>query len=496
MDRARIPRSCNSPPFFDRPNYAAWSKKFQIFLEAQDLIAMDYLTFEWKASLRIVDEESIVKAKEFQDLNEIKLGKLVGKFITYEMELDMDEEVLYHDASDIYDSLFDKTCVLKLENTKIFENVSELQGEVESFRLLNEVVYKVDYLTLDTERSNKVLQFRSPYSAKNAPDLVENGSRSISVNSQVMEEILPMTSMVNVWYLDSGCSYHMTGDEDTFLSLAPANGNMIEFGGGCMAHITGKCAVKIPNLPQLENVCYVTALKTNLLSINQLCDDVVNEVCFSKRCYNIICKDTKNMLIVPRSRGNYYSRPLLLNHLSLTFSTTRAAKFYKVVVARSVVPEHAIIFNDLIYRYKLHKWFKSSMPMFPPNFQILGVNMHSFDLITCQYDIYAYHCQAYLDSSILLVKNQVSKSSLKPFYRLGSNFLRRNVLRTLINGNPTLEAARVLYVMMSLSNVPFGFLIFRSIMFKTKLPSKQQFLSVLVFSVSFIRQRMLLFIQY
>ena len=29
--------------------------------------------------------------QEFQDLNEIKLGKLVGKLITYEMELDMDE---------------------------------------------------------------------------------------------------------------------------------------------------------------------------------------------------------------------------------------------------------------------------------------------------------------------------------------------------------------------------------------------------------------------
>ncbi|KAM2397683.1 hypothetical protein ACFXTH_034457 [Malus domestica] len=29
--------------------------------------------------------------QEFQDLNEIKLGKLVKKLITYEMELDMDE---------------------------------------------------------------------------------------------------------------------------------------------------------------------------------------------------------------------------------------------------------------------------------------------------------------------------------------------------------------------------------------------------------------------
>lgn len=74
-----------------------------------------------------------------------------------------------------------------------------------------------------------------------------------------------------------------------------------------MAHITRKCVVKIPNLPQLENVCYVTGLKTNLPSINQLCDAVANEVCSSKRCCKVIGKDRKNMLIVPRSRSNCYS---------------------------------------------------------------------------------------------------------------------------------------------------------------------------------------------
>lgn len=62
---------------------------------------------------------------------------------------------------------------------------------------LNEAVYKVDYLTLDTERSHKVLCVGNPYGAKNAPNLVESGLWSISVNSQVMEEFLPMTYMVN-----------------------------------------------------------------------------------------------------------------------------------------------------------------------------------------------------------------------------------------------------------------------------------------------------------
>ena len=34
MDRDRVAGSCNSPPFFDGVNYAVWSEKFHIFLEA------------------------------------------------------------------------------------------------------------------------------------------------------------------------------------------------------------------------------------------------------------------------------------------------------------------------------------------------------------------------------------------------------------------------------------------------------------------------------
>ncbi|RXH68707.1 hypothetical protein DVH24_031040 [Malus domestica] len=159
---------------------------------------------------------------------------------------------------------------------------------------------------------------------------------------------------------------------------------------------------------------------------------------------------------------------------------------------------HASIVDDLINCYKLHK-VNSPPPTFnlsvvqefyanvPSKFSnsggkvyvrgvyvpfdsnvicdILGLdlsnasNMHSFDIITCHYDIHVYHHQAYLDSSIPLVKNQVSKSRLQHLYRLWSVCLRRNVLGSSNNGNHTLEAARVFYAMMSLSDVSFGFLI-------------------------------------
>lgn len=38
-------------------------KKFQIFLEAQDLTGVDYLTFEWNAHSRLVDGEYVINPK-------------------------------------------------------------------------------------------------------------------------------------------------------------------------------------------------------------------------------------------------------------------------------------------------------------------------------------------------------------------------------------------------------------------------------------------------
>ena len=83
-----------------------------------------------------------------------------------------------------------------------------------------------------------------------------------------------------MWYLDNRCFRHMTRDKEAFSSLAPFICGGIVFGSGDKSQITGKGDVKIPILPKLENVSYVDGLKSNLISISQLCDDVIDEVCF------------------------------------------------------------------------------------------------------------------------------------------------------------------------------------------------------------------------
>ena len=76
-----------------------------------------------------------------------------------------------------------------------------------------------------------------------------------------------------LWYLDSGCSRHMTGDKSLFKSLKEKVGNYVTFGDGSHAQVLGKGTVEIPGLPLLKDVLYIKGLKVNLLSITQICDE-------------------------------------------------------------------------------------------------------------------------------------------------------------------------------------------------------------------------------
>ena len=71
-----------------------------------------------------------------------------------------------------------------------------------------------------------------------------------------------------LWYLDSGCSRHMTGNKGLFKTLSEGKIGTVTFGDGSKSVIRGIGTVDIPGLPVFEDVWYVDALKANLLSIS------------------------------------------------------------------------------------------------------------------------------------------------------------------------------------------------------------------------------------
>ena len=71
-----------------------------------------------------------------------------------------------------------------------------------------------------------------------------------------------------LWYLDSGCSRHMTGDRSLFKVFESKKGGNVTFGEGSKSQIKRKGIIFLPGLLDIANVLYVGGLKVNLLSMS------------------------------------------------------------------------------------------------------------------------------------------------------------------------------------------------------------------------------------
>ena len=75
-----------------------------------------------------------------------------------------------------------------------------------------------------------------------------------------------------LWYLDSGCLRHMTGNQSLFKIFESKKGGNVTFGDGSKSQIKGKGIIYLPRLPNIANVLFIEGLRVNLLSISQTCN--------------------------------------------------------------------------------------------------------------------------------------------------------------------------------------------------------------------------------
>ena len=110
----------------------------------------------------------------------------------------------------------------------------------------------------------------------------------------------------NTWYLDSGCSKHMTGDKSRFLSLGSYYGGTVTFGDNKKGEIIAIGKVGKSSSHAIDNVFLVEGLKHNLLSISQFCDKG-NSVSFNSNVCQIINDDTGDVVLEGTRSGNTYT---------------------------------------------------------------------------------------------------------------------------------------------------------------------------------------------
>ena len=82
---------------------------------------------------------------------------------------------------------------------------------------------------------------------------------------------LSATEKKNIWHLDSGCSKHMIGDPNKFITLKDNKGK-VTFGDNLSSKIIDKGTIVVNNKIKEENVLLVENINPNILSVSQTCD--------------------------------------------------------------------------------------------------------------------------------------------------------------------------------------------------------------------------------
>ncbi|VFQ77003.1 unnamed protein product [Cuscuta campestris] len=173
-----------------------------------------------------------------------------------------------------------------------------------------------------------------------------------------------------VWYLDSGCSRHMTGDASLLSNLIPYDGPRVTFGGSNDFGLTKGLGNLVYKGLTIQAVSYVEVLNYNLFSISQFCD----------KGYSLeFCKDmaflknisTNEVILTGKRIRNIYK--VIWNDVKEACLISKAKKAdlnndYKIVLelviaclecgsgghADDITQERAFIINALITKSKVN----------------------------------------------------------------------------------------------------------------------------------------------
>ena len=123
-----------------------------------------------------------------------------------------------------------------------------------------------------------------------------------------------------MWYMDSGCSRHMTGDEYKFSKLEMQDREKITYGDNSKGHIIGKGLVG-KNL-QISDVSLVQDIGFNLLFVSQLCDKDLRVV-FESNFFEVINRIDGQCIFRGERKGNIYvvDLDIIEKHVSLCLAT-------------------------------------------------------------------------------------------------------------------------------------------------------------------------------
>ncbi|KAI3813979.1 hypothetical protein L1987_18717 [Smallanthus sonchifolius] len=118
----------------------------------------------------------------------------------------------------------------------------------------------------------------------------------------------PRRTINNTWYVDSGCSRHMTGNVRLLEDVIKIDGGYVAFAGNKGGYITSQGTLKNDKV-KFEKVNYVEQLEHNLLSVSQVCDKKFSFHFNDHECYilkpGFVIPDEWILMKAPRRNDTY-----------------------------------------------------------------------------------------------------------------------------------------------------------------------------------------------
>ncbi|KAJ9544193.1 LOW QUALITY PROTEIN: hypothetical protein OSB04_023900 [Centaurea solstitialis] len=126
----------------------------------------------------------------------------------------------------------------------------------------------------------------------------------------------PISRASHKWYLNSGCSKHMTGRKEILSNYKEEYGGSVKFDNNELAPVVGQGDIVCKDIT-IKNVAHVVGLNHNLFSIGKFCDKDL-EVNFKKRRCVVRTEEGRELLVGSR-RTNLYT--IRLQHKLQSSST-------------------------------------------------------------------------------------------------------------------------------------------------------------------------------
>ncbi|GKD54646.1 retrovirus-related pol polyprotein from transposon TNT 1-94 [Tanacetum coccineum] len=146
------------------------------------------------------------------------------------------------------------------------------------------------HTTAETQSIDDSMQYTTISTNQQNPNMSNNGS--------------PLVVQIVLWYLDSGCSKHMTGDRSRLRNFVKKFIGTVRFGNDHFGAIMGYGDYVIGD-SVISRVYYVEGLGHNLFSVGQFCDSDL-EVAFRK--HTCFVRNLDGVDLIKGSRGtNLYT---------------------------------------------------------------------------------------------------------------------------------------------------------------------------------------------